>query len=130
MKAHRALFIAVLLAGVAHAAPVGNFTDVANIGDVARPTEASYDPDTGSYTVGASGADLWAERDAFGFVWKQARGDISLGARIEWQGQGAQEHRKAGLMLRQSLDPDSPYVDLVVHGDGLTSLQFRSVAGG
>ena len=33
-------------------------------------------------------------------------------------------------MFRQSLAPDSAYVDVVVHGDGLTSLQFRTEAGG
>ena len=33
-------------------------------------------------------------------------------------------------MIRQSLAADSPYVDAVVHGDGLTSLQFRDTAGG
>ncbi len=33
-------------------------------------------------------------------------------------------------MIRQSLDAGSPYVDAVVHGDGLTSLQYRKVQGG
>jgi len=33
-------------------------------------------------------------------------------------------------MIWQSLDADSPYVDAVVHGDGLTSLQYRKVQGG
>ncbi len=39
-------------------------------------------------------------------------------------------HRKAGWMIRQSLDADSPYVDAVIHGDGLASLQYRKVQGG
>ena len=33
-------------------------------------------------------------------------------------------------MVRQSLDPGSPMVDVAVHGDGLTSLQFREAQGG
>ncbi len=33
-------------------------------------------------------------------------------------------------MFRSSLDEDSPYVDVAVHGDGLTSLQYRKVKGG
>ena len=33
-------------------------------------------------------------------------------------------------MLRQSLAPDSAYVDVVIHGNGLTSLQFRTETGG
>jgi hypothetical protein len=32
-------------------------------------------------------------------------------------------------MIRQSLDPDSAYVDAALHGDGLTALQFRPSAG-
>ena len=32
-------------------------------------------------------------------------------------------------MVRQSLDPDSAYVDVAVHGSGLTSLQYRPTAG-
>ena len=32
-------------------------------------------------------------------------------------------------MIRQSLDADSAYVDVALHGDGLTSLQFRDAKG-
>jgi TolB protein len=31
-------------------------------------------------------------------------------------------------MIRQSLEPGSPYADAVSHGNGLTSLQFRGAA--
>ena len=33
-------------------------------------------------------------------------------------------------MFRQDLTPDSPYADVAVHGDGLTSLQYRETVGG
>ncbi|HWF66180.1 MAG TPA: hypothetical protein VN670_02680 [Acidobacteriaceae bacterium] len=33
------------------------------------------------------------------------------------------------LMVRGTLDPSSAYADAVSHGNGLTSLQFRGVAG-
>jgi hypothetical protein len=122
--------IAVLLVQAVHAAPVGHFTDVTDVGTVSRPAEATYDPATGTYVVSASGDNIWGERDAFGFLWKATTGDMAISARIELQGESTQAHRKAGLMLRQSMAPDSAYVDVVVHGDGLTSLQFRSVTGG
>ena len=32
-------------------------------------------------------------------------------------------------MIRQSLDADSPYADVALHGEGLTSLQFRDAKG-
>lgn len=130
MKPRTTLFIALLLAGGVHAEPVGMFTEVNDIGAVSRATEASFESATGTYTMGASGDNIWGERDAFGYAWKPTTGDAAFAARIEIQGTSAQEHRKAGLMFRQSLAPDSPYVDVVVHGNGLTSLQFRTEAGG
>jgi hypothetical protein len=39
-------------------------------------------------------------------------------------------HRKAALMIRQSLDPGAAYADVALHGDGLTSLQSRATADG
>lgn len=132
MRSCKGLLIAVLLAGNAQAGlgAVGNFVDVSDVGQVSRATEASYEDATGTYTVGASGGNMWGARDAFGFVWKPTVGDVSLAARIEIQGESAEGHRKGGLMLRQSLAADSAYVDVVVHGDGLTSLQFRTETGG
>jgi Tol biopolymer transport system component len=41
-----------------------------------------------------------------------------------------QPHRKGGWVVRQSLEPDSPYADAIVHGDGLIALQYRLVKGG
>ncbi len=54
---------------------------------------------------------------------------MTFAADVAFLGKGKDPHRKACLMIRQSLDPDSPYVDAAVHGDGLTSLQFRDEAG-
>ena len=52
-----------------------------------------------------------------------------LAANISFVGQGKNEHRKAVLMIRQSLDTDSVYADLALHGSGLTALQYRDAKG-
>ena len=52
------------------------------------------------------------------------------GAASSSSGKGVDPHRKVGVMVRTSLDADSPYADAAVHGDGLTSLQFRRDEGG
>jgi len=130
MRPFKGLFVAVWLAAVAQADPVGMFTDVKDIGAVSRKAEASFEPGTATYTLGASGTNIWGERDEFSFAWKPANGDASFAAHVDLQGTSAQEHRKAGLMFRQTLEPDSPYVDVMIHGNGLTSLQFRVVPGG
>jgi Tol biopolymer transport system component len=57
-------------------------------------------------------------------------GDISLAADIEWLSEGVDPHRKACLIFRQSLEPNSAYADAAVHGDGLTSIQYRGTTGG
>ena len=73
---------------------------------------------------------MWFTNDAFRFVWKKISGDFALRSAIEWVGTQGNAHRKACLLVRQSLAADSPYVDVAVHGDGLTSLQFRETPGG
>ena len=47
---------------------------------------------------------------------------------MRFLGQGA-EHRKAGIMVRQSLDTDATYADVVIHGNGMPGLQWRSKQG-
>ena len=73
---------------------------------------------------------MWFTNDALHFAWARVSGDFDLSAAIEWLGSGGNAHRKACLIARQNLDPDSPYVDVAVHGDGLISLQYRDRPGG
>src|SRR5437868_9088689 len=73
---------------------------------------------------------MWFTDDAFYLVWKIVSGDVTLAADIAFVGTGGNAHRKACLIIRQSLDPDSAYADAALHGDGLTSLQYREMKGG
>jgi Tol biopolymer transport system component len=73
---------------------------------------------------------MWFTNDAFHFVWRRMSGDFALQAGIQWMESGGNAHRKACLLVRQSLSPDSAYVDVAVHGNGLTSLQYREAHGG
>ena len=109
---------------------VGIFEDHRDVGTVSHPGAVAFDADAGRYTVTGGGANMWFGRDDFHFAWKEMAGDLSLGADIAFVGEGKDPHRKACLMIRQDLDPDSPYVDVALHGDGLTSLQFRESKGG
>ena len=123
---------ATTLAGIKHQqnSSLGLFQQQADIGAVQIPGHASYSAKTGIYRVSASGTNMWLGTDAFHFVAKPASGDISIAANIAFEGTSSEPHRKAGVMIRQDLSPDSPYADLVVHGNGLTSLQYRETKGG
>jgi TolB protein len=113
----------------ASAAPTGLFESHADVGSVLHPGTLEYDPAQGTYTVGGSGENMWSTADAFHFVWKKVTGDASLAANISFLGKGGNEHRKAVLMVRQSLEADSAYADVALHGNGLTALQYRDEKG-
>ena len=109
---------------------LGAFSDQGDIGTASKPGLLVYDAAAKTYTIGSAGANMWFKEDDMHFVWKRTSGNLSIAADIAFPGASKQGHRKACLMLRQNLDPDSPYVDVARHGDGLTSLQFRQVVGG
>ncbi len=112
------------------AGPSGLFGAHGDVGATLRPGSVAYDATKKNYTVAGGGANMWGAVDAFHFTWKEASGDLALAADVGFLGTGTDPHRKACLMIRQDLDPDSAYVDVAVHGDGLTSLQFRDAKGG
>jgi hypothetical protein len=125
-----ALLVALAWAGdVRSATRVGIFEGNADVGEVLHPGSTKYDETAKAYTVAGSGENMWFTRDAFHFAWKKVSGDLALAADMSFLGAGKEPHRKACLMIRQSLDANSAYVDAAVHGDGLTSLQFREARG-
>ena len=116
---------------------LGVFTGSGDIGapSTIGPGSTVYDPDKKTYTVSGGGENMWAAADHFQYVWKKVSGDVMLEATVEFAGSrpatGAPNpHRKACLVIRQSLDADAIYADAAVHGDGLTSLQWRDSKGG
>jgi TolB protein len=110
---------------------VGIFESQSDVGKVQPAGTASFDAASDAYTVASAGWDLWAASDAFHFVWKKVSGDLSLTADIQLDPPSAASipHRKAFLMFRQTLDPDSLYADVAVHGSGETALQYRRDPG-
>jgi TolB protein len=108
---------------------LGIFSRQADIGVVAKPGSVNFDPATGEYLIAGGGANIWFTNDAFHFVWKKMSGDFMLTADIKFVGTGGNPHRKACLLVRQSLDANSAYADVAVHGVGLTALQYREMQG-
>lgn len=112
------------------AAPVGQFANSADIGSPAIAGATSYDPSLQHYRMSAGGINMWGNTDQHHLAWNKLTGDFIVRARVEFVGQGVDPHRKAGWIVRSTLDADSPYADACVHGDGLTSLQYRRTKGG
>jgi Tol biopolymer transport system component len=116
-------------AAMTRANELGRFVEQGDIGKTSKSGSVAFDATNDSYVVAGGGDNMWFTNDAFHFVWMRVSGDFALGAAIEWLGADGQEHRKACLMVRQNLSPDSPYIDVAVHGNGLTSFQFREAQG-
>jgi len=108
----------------------GIFEGHSDIGNVEGPGNMTYNAEKQEYTIEGSGSNIWFDSDEFQFAWKKIKGDFILTAQDEFVGKGVESHRKIGWMIRQSLDQDSPHFSAMVHGDGLTSLQYRRTRGG
>jgi hypothetical protein len=107
----------------------GIFEGHGDVGAVLRPGSVEYDSAQKTYRVTASGENIWGTADAFQFVWKKVSGDVSVTAEVAFQTTAGEPHKKAVLMVRQSLDADAAYADAAVHAVGLTSLQSREEKG-
>ena len=97
---------------------LGAFTNAGDVGDTSRKGSTEFDASNGQYRISGSGANIWAKQD----------GNFAITASMQFLGEG-EAHRKAGIMFRQSLDADSPYADIVIHGNGMPGIQWRSNKG-
>jgi TolB protein len=109
--------------------PIGIFQGQTDVGTVLHPGSGRFDASRHTYTISGNGENMWFGNDDFHYVWLRVTGDVALTADIAFVGSAGNAHRKAALMLRQSLDSHSVYVDAARHGDGLTSLQYRDAIG-
>ena len=125
------LLILVCLLSASTFAQSGNLGVFTNAGDVGGPAikgAAEFSSSNGQYRITGSGANIWAKQDQFQYVWREMAGNFTVTATLRFLGQGV-EHRKAGIMVRQSLDTDATYADVVIHGNGMPGLQWRSRKG-
>ncbi len=122
------LFSSTPLRALATTSALGIFQNHADIGTVLHAGSTQYDAERHTYILTGSGENTSLTSDAFQFAWNQVSGDIALTADIAFR-DNSNPHRKAVLMIRQSLDPDSPYADVALEGEGLTSLQYRDAKG-
>jgi TolB protein len=113
----------------AQGGPLGVFDGHGDVGQPALAGSATWNAASQEYRLSGAGVNMWGPRDELQLVWKRLKGDFILRARVEFLGVGVDPHRKAGVLARTSLEADSPYADAVLHGDGLTSLQFRRTKG-
>ena len=98
--------------------------DVGAVGAV-----GSFNLSGSRFTVQGSGSDIWNSADEFRYVFQALKGDCSITARV-LNLQNTASWAKAGLMIRETLDPASKYVINFLSPVNGTALQQRSSTGG
>ncbi len=98
--------------------------------DIGSPVPAGGQSESnGTWTMTAGGNDLWGTTDTFHFAWQALAGNGVVEAQVASQ-TNSSTWAKAGVMLRQTSDPGSPYyAAFVTPGNGIV-VQYRSTQGG
>jgi hypothetical protein len=78
----------------------------------------------GTYTMTGSGADIWNQADEFHFAYKMLTGAGSIVAKVV-SVDNTNVWAKAGVMIRESLEPGSKYAFMCVTPASGVSFQYR-----
>lgn len=109
---------------------VGIFDGSCGIGGMKLVGSVKFNDATNTYSLTGGGMNVWGNLDQHFYVWKTVKGDFSMTTKVAFEGAGVVDHRKIGIMIRDALTGDSRCAHISIHGDGLTSLQYRSETGG
>jgi hypothetical protein len=107
-----------------------NGVDTLKIWYIGEPAGFIEDPQ-GTFTLSGAGADVWGNTDEFRYAYKQLTGDGEIVARVVDVGTGSNTWAKAGVMIRETLDPDSKHMIMAMTGGdgGGIAFQGRQITG-
>ncbi len=108
---------------------LGVFKENTDVGKPKISGSTDYDAQSQTYLLKGAGYNIWFNRDEFQYLYKKVKGDFLVTANFQLTGNAGNAHRKLGWMLRESLDENAASYNATVHGDGLTTLQWRSLKG-
>ncbi len=104
------LSIVFLCPGFAFAQTLTGSVDIGAVGSAGSSSLAN-----GVYTVRASGEDIWGTQDEFRYVYVPLNGDGEITARVDSLAI-ADSWTKAGVMIRETLNPSSRFAMTIVTG--------------
>lgn len=97
-----------------------------DVGAVGEPGAAAYAD--GVYTVSGSGHGIWSTGDEFHYVYQTATGDCDIRARLN--SISGDDLSRAGIMIRETLNPASTHASLLLTGGQSALFERRSSTGG
>lgn len=111
------------------------FTEHQDIGPVAIAGDATYSAATETYTITASGADVWGNADEFHYLFAPLSGNIRISATLQWVdlaniNPAISDWSKLGIMFRESVAPGSKHVYVAFPSGNTAQLQHRPTTDG
>src|SRR5262249_40397481 len=100
-----------------------------DIGAVSAAGWAAFNASTGTFSVSASGTDIWDTADAFHYAYRSVTGDTEIRAQVT-NVEATQDWAKAGVMFRESLAAGSKEVFMALTPVEGTVMQCRAVTNG
>jgi hypothetical protein len=99
--------------------------------DIATPGGSATES-AGTWTLKDNGLDIWGTTDGFEFAYQKLTGGCVITARVATIGPGTSTWAKAGVMVRETLDPGSKHAMMVITSlDGAgKAFQLRPDTGG
>jgi hypothetical protein len=122
-------FLFAVFSSMVQSNTAGIFQHHTDIGNPKIKGDVAYDNNMQSYTIKGGGYNIWFNRDEFHYAYNKVQGDFILTANVKLLGDGKDPHRKIGWMVRASEQEDAAQMSAVLHGDGLTALQWRRLRG-
>ena len=109
--------------------PIGNLPAPWNHSDIGAVNLAGDASSSGGiFNLTASGGDIWFTEDAFHYVYQTLTGDGEVTAHVS-NLNAPDPWTKAGVMIRESLDPGSAHAMTVLTGGQGANFQYRQTAG-
>jgi len=100
--------------------------DIGDVGATGTATESGN-----SWTIEASGFDIWDTSDEFHYVYRSLSGDGQIIARVVSIDNWIDTWAKSGVMIRETLDATSKHAMMIVTpGNGMAFQQRTSTGGG
>lgn len=79
-----------------------------DVGDVAIPGSARFDPDADQWNVTGCGKDVWGDTNQFHFVYGTATAPARIQGRVDGL-DGIHPYSKAGFVIRGGVDASAPF---------------------
>jgi regulation of enolase protein 1 (concanavalin A-like superfamily) len=86
---------------------------------------------TGPFTMSATGGDIWGASDRFAYSYKKFNGNGSITVKVDSLDapNDISAWAKVGIMMRETIDADSPHAMAVVTPVNRAALQYRTDKG-